>query len=184
MRGAITAIVVAAAVLVAISMLGVASAEAPTQTAPLRTISVEGVGTLAVGDEDSAAAATAVYREAMSKALADGQSKASFLAGKVEGTLGQPDSVIEEGGDIECISTSGSGYAEYKGEQPDFGTGTQTNLSTAPTFSASSVAAPSSGASHVSHRPKRKKRHPKAKAAAVEATCNLSAEVALVYGIS
>lgn len=179
MRGAITAIVLTAAVLVALSMLGVAAAEAPTGTPTVRTVSVEGVGVVPIGAEDSAAVATAVYREAMAKAVSDGEGKAAFLAGRVEGTLGQPDSVIEGGGYIECRGEA-NGYAEYEGEQPDFGTGRTSGVVAAPLAASS---APSS--SHVSHRPKAKRKHkrPLAKGAATTPACNLTAQVDLVYAL-
>jgi len=87
-RSAIAATLAVAAGLVAVNMLGVASAEAPTTATPLRSVSVEGVATVPIAQNANLAAATAVYRQAMANAMADGQSKAEFLAGKAAGTLG------------------------------------------------------------------------------------------------
>jgi predicted RecA/RadA family phage recombinase len=179
-KRAITATVVLGAVLFAASMLGVAVAEAPAP-APVRTISVEGVADLPIGQADSAAAATAVYREAMSAAVADGQSKASFLAGKVAATPGAVQSVVEGGGYINCTGGDESNYAEYEGEQPDFGSAPQPGVA-----SPAVASTPAKVLSGVA--PRAKKKHPKRKqpvakkAAAV--SCTLTAQVALVYAIS
>jgi uncharacterized protein DUF541 len=177
MRSAIAAGIAATVTLLAASVLGVASAEAPV-TPPQRTIGVEGVAQLAIGQSDSAAAATAVYRQAMAAAIADGQSKAEFLASKVGAALGSVQSVVEGGGYIGCFSDEPEQSAEYEGEQPDFGSG--------PTTAVPATAAPSVAAIHVTAHPKPKKRrskHPVAKRAGA-VSCTLSAQVSLVYAIS
>lgn len=178
MKTAVAATIAVAAALFAANMLGVAVAEAPTGT-PLRTLSVQGVATAPIGQHDSTAAATAVYREGMASAILDGQSKASFLAGKLSATLGAVQSVVEGGGYITCAGGEESTYAEYEGEQPDFGSGTQ------PIVGAPAAAvAPTSAAAPRNIKAKRlKRKHPKArKAAAV--TCTLTAQLSLVYSIT
>jgi hypothetical protein len=160
-------------------MLGVAVAEAPTAT-PLRTVNVEGVAKQPIAQNANAAAATAVYREAAAAAVGDGQAKASFLAGKLGATLGQVQTIVEDGGYIDCRSGE-SEYAGYEGEEPDFGT------SSAPGVAAG-AAAPSVAATPrpavTRTAPPRKKKHkrPTAKKANVE-SCTLTAEVSLVYTI-
>jgi hypothetical protein len=183
-RGVLAALLTGVVALVAVSMLGVASAEAPTGSTSARTLSVEGVGTLPVGSRDSAAAATAAYREGMAKALVDGQSKAAFLAEKSGAALGAVVSIVEGGGYIECTGTS-TEYAEYEGEQPDFGQGSQPlSVSTAAPEAAATSPAKEESASRVSHKPKRKhKKHPVAKKSSVAASCTLTADVSLVYAI-
>jgi hypothetical protein len=158
-------------------MLGVAVAEAPTGT-PLRTVSVQGTATVPIGQGDSGAAATAVYREGMASAVADGQSKAAFLAGKLSATLGAVQSVGEGGGYINCTGGPEGGYAEYEGEQPDFGTAPRSFGVAAPQAAASKGAP----APQVSHRPKVKHRRPTAKKAAA-VSCNLTAQVSVIYAI-
>ena len=181
MRIAIAATAGAAAALVAASMLGVASAEAPTAT-PTRNVSVQGVATVPVAQGASAASATAAYRQAMANAVADGQGKAEFLAGKVGATLGNAQTVAEDGGGISCQDEESS-YAEYQGEQPDFGYATIVG----PVVRAgSSVGAASPPVSAVPKPKVKSRKHRKAatgKAAAV-ATCKLSAQVSLVYTIN
>ena len=178
MKSAIAATLAVAAGLFAANMLGVAVAEAPTTTS-LRTISVEGVATLPIGQFDNAAAATAVYREGMAGAVTDGQSKAEFLAGKVGATLGAVQSLAEGGGSIWCDDPLNS---EYEGEQPDFGSAA---IAGATTLSATAVA-PSRQSAGVVHRTTakhRKRKHPKAKKASA-ASCTLTAQVSLVYGLN
>jgi hypothetical protein len=181
MRKAIAAIVVLGAVLFAASTLGVAVAEAPTPT-PVRTISVEGVANVPIGQTDSAAAATAVYREAMSAAVVDGQSKASFLAGKVAATPGTVQSVVEGGGYIDCTGGDESNYAEYEGEQPDFGSAPQPSVAT-PTVASTPAKALSGVAPRAKKKHSKHKKQPVAKKAAA-VSCTLTAQVALVYAIS
>jgi hypothetical protein len=177
-RSAIAAIGTAVAAFFAVNMLGVAVAEAPTGT-PLRTIGVQGVATVPIGQADNAAAATAVYREGMAGAVADGQSKATFLAGKLSATLGPIQTVVEDGGYISCSGGGESGYAEYEGEQPDFGSAPR-QMAVAP------AAAQLNQPARATHgaKPKRTKRkRPSAKRAAA-VTCRLTAQVSLVYTIN
>jgi hypothetical protein len=180
MKRAIATTVVLGAVLFAASMLGVAVAEAPT-AAPVRTISVEGTATLPIGQSDSVAAATAVYREGMSAAVADGQSKASFLAGKVAATPGAVQSVVEDGGYISCTGGDESNYAEYEGEQPDFGSAPAPGVAS-PVAAAAPVKA-AAGVTHATKTKRSKRKHPQAKKASA-GTCTLTAQVSLVYAIS
>jgi hypothetical protein len=181
-RGILATVLTGVVALAVVSMLGVASAEAPTGSTSARTLSVEGVGTLPVGSHDSAAAATAVYREGMAKALVDGQSKAAFLAEKSGAALGAVVSIVEGGGYIECTEPS-TEYVAYEGEQPDFGEGVQpSSVSTAAPEAATSPSKEES-TSRVSHRPKHKKKHPVAKKASVAVSCALTANVSLVYAI-
>jgi hypothetical protein len=92
------------AVLFAANMLGVAVAEAPT-VSPLRTISVEGVATVPIGQVDKLAEATAAYREGQAAAVTDAQGKAAFLAGKIAGSVATVQSVVEDGGYINCTAS-------------------------------------------------------------------------------
>lgn len=181
MKGAAAATLAVLATLFATSMLGVATAEAPTATV-LRTISVEGVAKLPIGQFDSAAEATAVYREATGAAVADGQSKASFLAGKVGGAASTVQSVVEDGGFVSCTARGDTEYAEYEGEEPDFGSGRQ---STVGAVVPAAAAAPSKESSSAAPRAKlkhRKRKRTTAKKAAA-GTCRLSAQVSLIYAI-
>ena len=188
MKSAIAAIVVVAAGLAAANMLGIAAAEAPTTgtTGPagvaVRTVSVQGVATLPLEQDANAATATGVYRQAMTGAVTDGQSKAEFLASKVGATLGTVQSVAEGGGSIEC-KDSESDYVQYEGERPDFG---RTESSAVYAGSAAAPVAPRT--SPTLQRKQRQGRHkrkkPKAKsAAAAGVTCALATQVALVYSI-
>jgi predicted RecA/RadA family phage recombinase len=174
---AFTTTVAVAAVLFAASMLGVAVAEAPTGTPP-RTIAVQGVANLPIGQNDNVQAATAVYREAMAAAIGDGQSKASFLAGKVSASLGPVQTVVEEGGYISCRGGGEAGYAEYEGEQPDFGSAPRPGV-------VAGVATPlRAPAARPVQRVKRKKRRSPAAHKATAGSCTLTAQVSLVYTIT
>jgi Protein of unknown function (DUF541) len=180
MRIVIAATLAVVAGLVAANMLGVASAEAPTATtAPVRSLSVEGVANVPVAQSANLATATAVYRQAMAEAMTDGQSKAEFLAGKAAVTLGTVQRIVEAGGYINCTNNEDTSYAEYEGEQPDFGS-PSSSIAVAP--AAESESTPSSGAVR-----KPTLKHPKKRVSAHKASaakCTLTASVALVYAIS
>jgi hypothetical protein len=168
----------------AANMLSVAVAEAPTAT-PLRTISVEGIATLPIGQFADGPTATAVYREGTAAAITDGQGKASFLASKVGGTATAVQSVVEGGGYINCSSSEES-YVEYGGVEPDFGTASAPSLAT-PTESAAPVPAKEGSSSRPVRRlkpkqPKKKRKAPVAKKASV-VSCTLTAQVSLVYAL-
>ena len=179
MKRTFAALVAVVGAFFAANMLSVAVAEAPTAT-PLRTISVEGVATLPIGQFADGPTATAVYREGMAAAVTDAQGKASFLAGKVGGTAASVQSVVEGGGSIGCIGGDESSYVEYNGVEPDFGTAPQTNV--AVPLAASSAPAKGSSTPAVRRvKPKRAahKRPVAKKAAAV--SCTLTAQVSVVY---
>jgi hypothetical protein len=177
MRNVIAATLAVVVGLVFANMLGVAAAEAPTTgtTAAVRTISVEGVATVPVTQDASRATATAAYREGMAAALADGQSKAEFLAGKAGVTLSSVQSIAEGGGSISCTAGAESEYVEYQGEQPDFGSSDQ---SISPIEAAAAPRAPTV------RKPaaKRRKKHATAKKASA-GSCTLSTQVSLAYAI-
>ncbi len=164
--------------LAAANMLGVAAAEAPTTASPERTVSVQGVATVPIAQGANATTANAVYREAMAAAVADGQSKAEFLAGKAAATLGSVQNIVEDGGYIQCTTGEESG-AEYQGEQPDFGSG--------PAISPSGVSVPAAAPTVRKPAVKHRKSHgapvPLAKPAAAT-SCTLGTQVSLLYTIN
>jgi hypothetical protein len=178
MRSAIAATMTVAAGLLVANMLGVATAEAPTGT-PARTVSVQGVATVPIGQNDNRAAATAVYREGMAGAVADGQSKAEFLAGRTGVTLGGVQSVVEGGGYVACTGGSEeSGYAEYEGEQPDFGSVPQ------PGIVAGASAPASRGVTRKPATKHTKRKHPPTARKAAATSCTLTAQVSLAYAVN
>jgi hypothetical protein len=179
MRVPIAAILAATAGLAAASMLGIASGESPTSTTPLRTVSVEGVASEAIGQQASKATATAIYHQGMSDAVADGLVKAQVLAGKAGATVGVVQSIAEGNGYIRCTSTS-SENAEYEGEEPDFGSGSSPYPVAFAGPVASAPAAP--GGVNKPALKKRKHKRPAAKASS-GTTCTLYTQVALTYQV-
>jgi Protein of unknown function (DUF541) len=172
MRTAIASVAGAAAVLAAASMLGVAAAEAPTTT-PSRSVSVQGVGGAPVDQAANASQANAAYRQAMASAIADGHEKAEFLAGKAGATLGLVQSIVENGGYVQCSGGEEGQYGEYRGEQPDFG------ASTRPT---PGILGAAKAVTRPSGVRRRRSRHGGAKAAAA-VSCSVRAEVTLAYAL-
>jgi hypothetical protein len=183
MRSVIATTMAVAAGLVLANMLGVAAAEAPTTATQMRTVSVDGVASVPVAQGANRAVATSAYREGMAAAIADGQSKAEFLASKTAATLGSVQSVVEGGGSIECTGGEESGYIEYQGERPDFGSpSVSVEPAVAPRVSGS-ASAPSLHKPTVKHPKKKRKKKPSAKAATAT-TCMLSTDVTLVYALN
>jgi hypothetical protein len=175
-------LIVAAAVtaVALVVVFAVASAEGPAGSGSQRVIDVEGVGVVPIGAKATSAQATAVYREGQAKALADGQSKAQFIAEHEGVALGVPLTTVEDGGSIECsgvVEVEGfSRYAPYEGEQPDFGVARLTSSGSGSAAPAPAAAPAVSGKSVV-RRPKGK--HKAKKASATD--CNLTAELTLAY---
>jgi hypothetical protein len=170
MRIVMPAVATTTVALVAAGVLGVASAEPPTAS-PGRTVSVQGVATVPIAQGANLVTATAAYRQGMAAAVADGQAKAEFLAGKASATLGSVQGIAEGGGYIGCTGS------EYTGEQPDFGSAGAAVSPVAPRALAN--AAPGIRKPVVKYRKKKRKR-PLAKHASV-VSCTLSTQVSLAY---
>jgi Protein of unknown function (DUF541) len=147
------------------------SSSTPSTSAPLRTVSVEGVANAPVDSVASSEAAIAAYRQAMAAAITDGQAKAQFLAEKAGATLAQVQSIAEGGGYVGCPAG-----VEYEGAQPDFGS------ARGEVFAAAAPAA-SGRVTPAIHKAtakgKRHKRHSARKSAAEG--CTVSTQVTLVY---
>ncbi len=148
------------------------SSSTPQTTAPLRTVSVEGVAKAPVATTASSETAIAAYRQARAGAIADGQAKAQFLAEKAGATLGQVQSIAEGSGYVQCPEG-----VEYEGAQPDFGSGGSVLERTAV---APAVAAPVSSKAHKAKPPAKHHKRRTAKKSAAE-SCTVSTQVALVY---
>jgi hypothetical protein len=140
-------------------------------------VSVQGVATVPIAQGANLATATAAYRQGMAAAVADGQAKAEFLAGKAGATLGSVQGIAEGGGYIGCTGGEEPGRGEYTGEQPDFGSPGAAVSPAAPRALAN--AAPGIRKPVVKHRKKKRKR-PLAKHASV-VSCTLSTQVSLAY---
>lgn len=146
------------------------SSSTPQTSAPLRTVSVEGVAKAPVASTASSEAAIAAYRQAMAAAITDGQAKAQFLAEKAGATVGQVQSIAEGNGYVEC-----PGEVEYEGAQPDFGSGSiLERTAVAP------AAAPELSKAHKAKPPAKHHKRRGAKESAAE-SCTVSTQVTLVY---
>jgi hypothetical protein len=180
MKLTIAATAATAAALVAASMLGVASAEAPT-VSPTRTVSVEGVAIVPISQAADAPTAAAAYRAGMAAAVTDAQSKAEFLASRVGASIGPAQTVVEGGGYISC---TGEGV-EYMGAQPDFGSPGGSVV--APVRPLSGAATPKVGGAPQLHKPAakhRKRRKTTAGKATTVASCTLSTQVSVAYALN
>jgi hypothetical protein len=178
MKLALAAVAGGATALAAGGILGVAGAESTgtgSTVVPPRTIGVGGVAQVAIPQLANAATANGVYRQALGAAIADGLSKAEYLASHVSATVGPVQSVSEGGGYIDCTN-GGETYVAYEGEQPDF-PGSQVGPVPLVAASAPAVGAPVPGRRVL--RPRR--RHTAHKAAA--GACTLHASVSSTYQI-
>lgn len=203
MKIVLTAFAAAAAGLIAAGALGVAGATETTTTSsttstptttttttvtsavsspgavlPPRTVAVEGIANEPIVANATAAAATAVYHQGMADAVADGQAKAQFLAGKVGASLGPAQSVTEGGGSIGC-----SGDLAYTGEQPDFGSGIAIgDVVPSPPVRVPFVA--SASPVHPNKATSKRRRGSAKKAAVVAGSCKLSTQLYLTYALN
>ncbi|MGH2904159.1 MAG: hypothetical protein ACRDK7_11335 [Solirubrobacteraceae bacterium] len=168
--------------LVAVGVLGVAAAEAPTTASPPPTVSVQGIAIVPIEQSASSATATTVYRQGMAAAITDGQAKAQFLASSAGVALGAVQGIVENGGYIEC---AGEGV-EYLGERPDFGSpGGESYGGEVGVPRVDGAATPVARRPAVKHRKKKRKhKHAPVAKRASAAGCMLTAQVSLTYAIS
>lgn len=164
---------VAAATGMAGALLATAPMTAAAETTPLlHTVTVQGVAEVPISASANQPAAVAAYRAAMAAAIADGLSKAQFLAAQVGTTLFSPAAVtpgiVEGSGSINCPSG-----VEYSGSQPDwaFGGGQFAASTPAPV---AKVIRPSTA-----HKKKRPKHHLVKKAATQ--SCSISAGLTITF---
>jgi hypothetical protein len=189
MRILFAACTVASVGLIAAGTLGIAGAETPITSTPAstppRTVSVQGVATEAIEQNANGPAATAVYRQGMTDAIADGLAKAQFLASKAGATVAAVQSIAEGGGYIGC-----SGETEYLGTQPDFGSAGISEPGIAVSGAAASPSlktgsAPKVPVKHAKHSKHTKQhKHATAKKSAATGSCTLSTQVALLYTLN
>ncbi len=180
MRIAFVVAGLAATVLVAggviVMTAGAETTPTPPASAPVRTVSVQGVANEPIDSAASAEAATTVYRQAMAAAITDGQAKAQFLAEKAGTTLGQVHSIGEGGGDIQCPEND-----EYQGAQPDFGSAIGELVGVASPPVAAGRATPTVHKTPAAKPPVKHHRRHSAKKSEAEPPCILSTQIALVY---
>jgi hypothetical protein len=183
MRIAFVVAGLAATILVAggviVMTAGAETTPTPPASAPVRTVSVQGVANEPIDSAASAEAATTVYRQAMAAAITDGQAKAQFLAEKAGATLGQVHSIDEGGGDIQCPESE-----EYQGAQPDFGSTTGQVFGVENPPIAAGRATPTIHRAPATKPPAKHHRRHSAKKSAAEPPCTLSTQIALVYELS
>lgn len=167
---------------------------APAPTAPLRVVSVGGLGFEQIPSEADQTSADAAYQQALTEALADGLAKARLLATDADATLGPAQEITEQGGYVEC-----PGEVEYAGAQPDFAYAEGSYLAE-PTPAPEAVARSTGAAPRkVRHKAKAKGRHKgpskrghghaastaasasASASAAAATTCTLSANVTVSY---
>ncbi len=163
----------AAATGMAAALLAVAPVTAGAETGPLlHTVTVQGVAEVPISASADQPAAVAAYRAAMAAALADGLSKAQFLAAQVGTTVLSPASVspgiLEGSGYISCPSG-----VEYSGRQPDWGFGGVPIAVSAPV-------AKTTRPTTVHH--KRRKRHTVKKATSPSCTLSTGLTISYVFG--
>jgi hypothetical protein len=185
MRILFTACTAAAIGLIAAGTVGLAGAETtpttPTPSPPTvaipSTVTVEGIANESIEQTASPATATAVYRQGMADAIADGLAKAQFLASKTGATVGAVQSIAEGGGDIGC-----AGEEEYLGAQPDFGS-SGISEPVAPLNRVAGAARPGKVSKPKAKHTKKHRKPATAKKAAA-ASCTLSTQVNLSYLLS
>jgi hypothetical protein len=163
----------AASGLAGIVLAAVPFTAAAETTPELHTVTVQGVAEVPISASADQAAAIVAYRAGMAAAVADGLSKAQFLAAQVGTTVDSPGvspGIVEGSGSINCPSE-----VEYTGHQPDWGFGGGFIGTAVPIAAAKPVRPPA-----VHH--KRRKHHVVKKAAS--ASCMLSAGVSITYALN
>ena len=96
-------------------------------------------------------------------------------------TLGSVQSIVEDGGSIECTGGEESSYVEYEGEQPDFGS-PPSSIAVAPRAAAEPAAAPAESRKPALEAPQEARR--RAKQGERRRSARSARTVSLAYAIS
>ena len=181
--------------LFAVSMLVVAPAAGAEEVQSVNTISVVGIGYAPIPPTASRTEADVDYGQALINAVGEGFTKAEALAQAAGAKVGPIEAIGESGRhrEVQCKNAAGES-APYKGSEPDSGTALPPTIAVEPALPVRVVAPvvaksvkPSTHKKKKHRRIEHKSRKVIAKKAAsgenIAATCELSAEVTLIYGL-
>jgi uncharacterized protein YggE len=141
--------------------------------APGQQISVNGTGAGTVPDGATNAQQQAVYDQAVSAAITDAQTKARAVAQQLSLTLGPVQTFTEQS--VDYLGYCGVGFLPTPGATGVSGSATAPTTATAPTGRLTPIPA---------KRTKRRHKRTAKKAQSSETTCQLQANVTLVYSAS
>ena len=181
--------------LFAVSMLVVAPAAGAEEVQSVNTISVVGIGYAPIPPTANRTEADVDYGQALINAVGEGFTKAQALAVAAGAKVGPIEAISESGKhrEIQCKNAAGES-APYKGSEPDSGTALPPTIAVEPALPVRVVGPvlaksvkPSTHKKKKHRRIEHKSRKVIAKKAAtgenIAATCELSAEVTLIYGL-
>ena len=170
------------------ALLVAAPAAGAEEIQTVETVSVVGIGRVPIAPSATIAEADNVYHAALVQAAADGLLKARLLAEASGARVGGIEAISERGNkNVECKTAAGES-ASYKGAPPDSGSAEAPIVAVKPSAPPRPAAAPKP-AHHVKKRKTRKgiRRKPHRVIARTAentaASCELSTEVSLIYGL-
>jgi hypothetical protein len=150
------------------------------------TISVVGIGRVAISPSANAVEADSVYHQALTQAAGDGLAKARLLAGATGARVGAVEAISERGAkSVQCKDSAGES-ATYKGSEPDAGVAEAPTIAVKPTIPprpAIPARAPAKKRKTRKGTERKARRIIAHKAENTAATCELSTEVSLIYGL-
>lgn len=147
----------------------------------VHTVSVVGIGRVPISLTANPVEANDAYHQALAQAVGDGALKASTVAAGAHARLGSIEAISESGSTITCKNAEHeSGF--YKGAEPDSGSAQGALVGVALAIPAKAPAK-KKGATH-----KKTRRHRRLLAHKAELspppTCELTAQIDLIYGLS
>lgn len=145
----------------------------------LHTMTVVGVGRVPISQTANAVEADNAYHQALTQAVGDGALKATMVASQAHARLGSLEAVSEAGSTVSCKAGEHE-FPSYKGAEPDSGTAEGPLVAVA---LAAPAPAPQNAKKPATHRKTRRHRRLLAHKAEVTPTCEVAAQLTLIYAL-
>ncbi len=144
----------------------------------VHTLSVVGVGRVPISQTANAVEANNNYHQALTQAVGDGALKASLVASQAHARLGSIEAISEASSSVTCKSEERE--AGYKGAEPDSGSVEGPLVAVA---LAAPAPAPQKPKKPATHKKTRRHRRLLAHKAEVAPTCEVTAQLTLIYAL-
>ncbi len=145
----------------------------------LHTMSVVGVGRVPISQTANAVEADNAYHQALTQAVGDGALKATIVASQAHARLGSLEAVSEAGSSVSCKAGEHE-FPAYKGAEPDSGSAEGPLVAVALPAPAP---APQKAKKPATHKKTRRHRRLLAHKAEATPTCEVTAQLTLIYAL-
>ena len=160
-----------------------AGAETATTITTIHTVSVVGIGKVPISLTANPVEANTAYHLALGQAVGDGALKASTVAAAGHARLGSIEAISEGNSSILCKTGEHEFGGAYKGAEPDSGSAAGPLVAAALASTPVRSSPPHKAKKPATHKKTRRHRRLLAHKAEVTPTCEIEAQLTLVYGL-